>query len=222
MIHSRRAAMLGLASLLPAAFAGVARAEIRTVEVSKIFPYLDMYLELPPAQRTHFAMAYALRRDGKPATGVQLTLLGPGGARTPLPVGADGRVLRLPTLADYKSKAMVELAKPDGTKVALNLEMVARVAPAATLAAADLARAVNQCDAAIKAKAGLLGFAAPKIRRVILVGAGSGTAVTAQGAATPLPMMQGSPAFDPGQMASAVSVKLARAPSAILLSGRPK
>lgn len=222
MIHSRRAAVLGLASLLPASIAGAARAETKTIPVAKVFPYLDMYLELPAAQRSHFAMAYSLRRDGKPATGVKLTLLGQGGARTPLTVGADGRVQRLPTLADYRSKAMVELVKPDGSKVALTLEMVARVAPATTLAAADLTRAINQCDAAIKAKAGLLGFAAPKIRRVILVGAGSGTAVSAQGAATPLPMMEGSPAFDPGQMASAISVKLARAPSAILLSGRPK
>ncbi|MBX3480901.1 MAG: hypothetical protein KF842_10920 [Caulobacter sp.] len=222
MIHSRRAAMLGLASLLPAGLAGAARADTRTVEVSKVFPYLDMYLELPPAQRSHFALTYTLRRDGKPATGVSITLLGPGGGRTPLTIGADGRVLRLPTLADYKAKTQVELVKPDGVKVSINLDMVARVAPAATLAAADLTRAINQCDAAIKAKAGLLGFAAPKIRRVMLVGAGSGAAVTAQGVATPLPMMDGSPAFDPGQMASAVTVRLARAPSALLLAGRPK
>lgn len=222
MNATRRTTLLALAALVPAGLAGAAHAETKTVEAGKMFPYLDLYLGLPAAQRSRFGPAYSLRHDGQPARDVRLVLLAPGGARTPLPVGPDGRILRIPTLTELAARSKVELTKPDGVKVSLMLDFLARVAPAASLDAADLTGAINQCDAAIKAKAGLLGFAAPKIRRVILHGAGSGTAINAQGAGRALPLMDGHPAFDPEQMPGTLTVKLARAPSAILLSGRPK
>jgi hypothetical protein len=222
MSHTRRAAILGLAALIPAGLAGSAWAKTKPVEAGKLFPYLDMYLAIPAAQRSRFVMGYFLQRDGQAATGVSLVLLGPGGQRTPLPLGPGGRILRTPSLADLKAKAQVEITAPEGSKFSLSMEMLATLRPAATLDARELAATLAQCDAAIRSKAGLLGFAAPKVKRVILKGAGSGTAINAQGVARPLPMQNGQPAYDPEQMPGIVTLNLARAPSAILLSGRAK
>ena len=220
MTTTRRAALTGLIALIPLAVAGEAFAKSKAIEIGKLFPYLDLYLGIPAADRTRFTMAYFYKMEsGGPLT---LTLVGADGTRTPLPLGPDGRVGRLPTLADIKAKAKIEMSAPEGSKFKGELAMLAKVAPAATLSATDLAAAVSQCQAAIKAKAGLIGFAVPKIKRVVLHGAGSGTAVDAKGVAKPLPMAKMGPAYDPELMPGVVSLKLARAPSRIELDERPK
>lgn len=221
MSFSRRAILLGLAALIPAGLASAAHAETKVIEAGKIFPYLDLFLGLAPAERSHFTMAYTLRKDGKPPAGVSIILLVNGG-RIPLTVAPDGRVTRLPTLAELKAKAGVELNKPDGSKINVIMDLLARVAPSTTVQAGDLAAAVNQCAGVIKAKAGLLGFAAPKIKRVVMRGSGPGTGFNAQGVGKPLPMVNGAAIYDPELMPGIVTIKLANAPSAFLLDGRPK
>lgn len=222
MTTTRRSALAGLAALSSLALAGAAQAKSKAFEAGKLFPYLDMYLGLPAAQRSRFEMIYAVSLIGAPIGALKVVLLGPGGARTPIPLAGDGRVLRLPTLAELKGKAQVELTAPDGAKLKLTMQMGAKVARAATLSAAELNAAIAQCDAAIKSKAGVLGFAAPKVKRVELRGAGSGQAIDAKGVAKPLPVVKGQPQFDPEQMPGTVSLKLARAPSGIYIVGRPK
>jgi hypothetical protein len=220
MTKTRRAALTGLAALLPLALAGEAMAKSKTVEVGKLFPFLDLYLGIPAADRTRFTLAYFYKMEaGGPMT---MTLVAKDGARTPLPLGPDGRVNRLPTLAEIKSKAMIELNAPEGSKFKGQMMMLARVTPAATMSAVELNAAVTQCQAAIKAKAGLIGFAAPKIKRVVLHGAGSGTAIDAKGGSRPLPVTAGAPSYDPELMPGMVTLKLARAPSRIELDERPK
>lgn len=223
MTTTRRAVLTGLAALIPIGslgLAGQAFAKSKAVEIGKLFPYLDLYLGIPAADRSRFSLAYFFKvESGGPLT---LTLIGPDGGRTPLPLGGDGRITRLPTLAEIKGKSKVEMTAPEGSKFKLEMMMLAKVAPAATLNAADLAAAVAQCSAAIKAKAGLIGFAAPKIKRVTLRGAGSGSAVDAKGVSKPLPLVAGSPSYDPELMPGVVTLKLARAPSRIELAGRPK
>jgi hypothetical protein len=222
MNSTRRKTLLALAALVPSALAGVARAETQLVKVGQVFPYLDMYLGLPAAQRSRFALGYLLMRNGRPATGVKLTLVGAGGGRTLLPVGDEGLIRRLPGLDDFRQKARVEIVKPDAVKVSLSMVFLARMAASASLDAREVAAAIQQCDSVIRAKAGLIGFAVPKIRRAVFRDGGSATAIDAKGVSRPLPMMGGHPAFDPGQMQGTVTVKLARTPSAILLDERPK
>jgi hypothetical protein len=228
MTKTRRDALQGLAAMisgggLATGLAGVAQAADKLVPIGKLFPFLDVYLDIQPIQRTRFALAYRLRVDDKAPGGVELTQVSPAGARSPIPMAADGRLLRLPTLAELKAKTMVEIKAPPGKhRFRMITDMVARVAPATTLDAADLNAAIGQCQAAIRSKAGVLGFAAPKIKRVVFTGAGSGTAVNAQGVGRPLPVQGGFPAYDPEQMPGIVSVKLARAPSQIILDERPK
>lgn len=220
MTTTRRAALTGLAALLPLSLAGEAFAKSKAIEIGKLFPYLDLYLGIPASDRTKFTIAYFYRIEaGGPMT---MTLVGADGTRTPLPLGPDGRVNRLPTLADIKAKAKIEMAAPDGSKFKGQIMMLARVAPAAAMSATDLAAAISQCQLAIKAKAGLIGFAAPKIKRVVLHGAGSGTAIDANGVSKPLPVTAGAPSYDPELMPGIVTLKLARAPSRIELDERPK
>lgn len=220
MTTTRRAALTGLAALLPLALAGEAMAKSKAIEIGKLFPFLDLYLGIPAADRTRFTLAYFYKMEaGGPMT---MTLVAKDGTRTPLPLGPDGRVNRLPTLAEIKSKAMIELNAPDGSKFKGQMMMLAKVSPAATMSVTELNAAVTQCQAAIKAKAGLIGFAAPKIKRVVLHGAGSGTAIDAKGASRPLPVIAGAPSYDPELMPGMVTLKLARAPSRIELDERPK
>ncbi|MDO9335961.1 MAG: hypothetical protein Q7T61_06140 [Caulobacter sp.] len=220
MTTTRRAALMGLATVLPLSLAGEAMAKTKAFEIGKLFPYLDLFYSIPAADRTRFTIAYFYRvTAGGPMT---ITLVAANGTRTPLPLAADGRVTRLPTLADIKGKAKLELEAPEGSKFGGGIAMLAKVAPAATLNAGELSAAILQCQSAIKAKAGLIGFAAPKIKRVVFRGAGSGTGLDASGAAKPLPMAKLGPAYDPEQMPGIVTIKLARAPSHIELDERPK
>jgi len=219
---TRRAAGGGVAAALigGTAFAQ-ASGDTKLVEATKLFPYLDLYLGIEPARRSRFVMAYYIKRDGKPAANFPATLITADGKRRPLSIGADGRVQHLPSLAELKSKAKVELIAPKGSKIQLNMELQANMRMAPMLRAADLAACIKQCEDAIRSKAGVLGFAAPKIKRVVMRGGGSGRAVSPDWT-KPLPMQMGHPAFDPEQMPGASTIELARAPGAILLSGRPK
>ncbi len=220
MTTTRRAALTGLAALLPLSLAGEAFAKSKAIEASKLFPFLDLFLGIPAADRTKFTLAYFYKvESGGP---LSFTLISPGGARTPLPIGSDGRVNRLPTLAELKARPTVEMNAPEGSKIKGGMMMLARMAPAATLDAVELTATLAQCQRAIKAKAGLIGFAVPKIKRLVLHGAGSGTAIDARGAARPLPVAAGTPSYDPELMPGIVTLKLARAPSRIELDERPK
>lgn len=192
----------------------------KTFPAKKMFPFLDLYLGIPPADRTRFTLAYYLRRDGKPATGVSLTLISASGARSTIPVGADGRLLKTPSIADLRDgQISVEKSDP-GAKFQLSMEMQAVARMAEVLPAADLAAAIAQCGAAIRAKAGVIGFAAPKIEQVAFPGLTAGTAVFADGRTGALPLYKGMPAWDPAAMAGVASLRFARAPSRALLAGK--
>lgn len=220
MALSRRAALAGLSVL---ALAPPAHAAVKLLPAGKLFPYLDLFLGIAAKDRTRFTLGYFLTRDGKPTgSDISLVLIGAGGARTPLPVGGDGRVQRLPTLADLKGKAQVETDNRGGGKMALSMQLLANVALSQAMDAREAAAAIGQCGAAIKAKAGIVGFAAPKIETAILVGGGSGVAVDAAGKTYPLGTTRGQPVFDPDKAPGAVTLKLARTPTKVLLGPRAK
>lgn len=188
------------------------------VPARKLFPFYDLYLSIPAADRSRFIMAYYLRSNGRPATGVTLTLVSAGGARSPIPVGPDGRLLKTPTPADLKDgKVVVAKANP-GDKFQLSMELQPVTRMAEVVPAAEVAAAVAQCRAAIKAKAGVIGFAAPKIEQVVFAGVPSGLAVMADGKTAPLPLFEGMPAYNPTVLAGATSLKFPKAPGRALLA----
>ena len=186
----------------------------------KLFPFYDLYLAIPAADRSKFTMAYYLRSNGKPATGVTLTLISAAGVRSPIPIGADGRILKTPGPADLKD-GKIAIAKANAAdKFQLSMEMQPVVRMAEIMPAAELAASIAQCRAAIKAKAGVIGFAAPKIEQVIFTGLTSGTAVMADGRTAPLPLFKGMPAYDPAAQPGVASLKFAKAPGRALLAGK--
>jgi len=190
------------------------------IPAKKMFPFLDLYLGIPAQDRTKFVMAYYLRQNGKPASGVTLTLIGANGARSPIPVGPDGRLQRTPALADLKD-GQITLVKADpASKFQLSMELQPATRMADALPAGELAASITQCKAAIKAKAGVIGFAAPKIEQVVFAGVPAGTAVFADGRTAALPLFKGMPAWDPAAMPGVASLKFAKAPSRAMLAGK--
>lgn len=215
-MSSRRFVLAAFAALVlgPPAMAGE---HTVAVPAKKLFPYLDAYLSLPPAERSRFSMAYRALLDGKPATGLKLVLV-EGGQRTPLPIDGFGRIGRQPSLAQLRSSdAKVEVTGPEGHKLGLALDMEPAVAPAAEIDAHALAQACDQATAGAKKAAGVLGFAAPRLDRVVFEGAAGGQAVTAQGRTVALAVVKGEPVFDPAKLPDARVVRFTRAPRRLKL-----
>jgi hypothetical protein len=215
---ARRSLLAGIAALASLAMAGAAHAADRvvTAPLKKAFPYLDGYLSLPVGERDRFTVAYRLLIDGAASPALKLAVLS-GAERTPWPMEADGRIGRLPTLAMLKSDRKIEIAGPEGHKVNLVLDIVPTVAPAPEIDAHALALAAIQATAGARKAAGVLGFAAPKLDRVVFEGAAGGQAVNTQGRATPLAVVKGNPVFDPALHADVRLIRFSKPPRRILL-----
>lgn len=188
----------------------------------KVFPYYDLYLGIPAAERTRFVMNYYLRLNGKPASGQGLYVVMPGGARTLLTQAADGRITRMPTLAELKDGVIDADEHKESDRFSLSMELQPIVRLGETMPTADLAAALDQSNAAIRKKAGLIGFAVPKMEQVIFVGAGSGQALLTGGKTAPLPAFKAMPFYRPADLAGAQTLKFARAPTRALLAGKTK
>lgn len=214
---ARRALVASVLALAAAQSPALAfAAEKKSVEAGKVFPYLENYWKLPAGERNHFQVAYYLQRDGKPATGVKAALV-LGAVRTPLNVAANGRVSPLPTLAQIKAGAKVEFEVPAQTKFSMSLLIEPLARPAAEMSAPELALAVTQSAKGAKKVAGLMGLAMPTITQAVFKGVASGQAVHADGHVTALPVVKGSPVFEPGKLATARTLKFPKIPAQVLL-----
>lgn len=206
MLSRRAAVVAGLALALCAMSAGAAD-KTKPVELGKLFPYLEPYLALPPAERSRFRLVYRVKLGGAPQSALRLAY--PDG---PAPLAADGRVLRLPTLAALRAKAKGVLTAPQGAKLDVDLEVEPTLPTAAEMDAQALAEAVRQAAAGSKKAAGVFGFAVPAMQRVVFVGVAGGQVVSADGTAKPLPLVRGRPVFDPKAHPGARRLRFARAP----------
>ena len=213
----RRVIGLAAATLMAfaaqASVAGAAGMKSRDVEASKVFAYLDTYLNLPPEQRSGFVLSYRFQTTGTQVA-PRLFLLR-GAEQIVLPIAADGRVELLPSLADLKARAHVLLQAPEGIKVSETLDLMATQPMRADYAATDFNVGLEQVNRAVKKIAGPLSLMAPKMTKVVFVGAGSGEIIDASGHASPMPVTADGPAFSPLTTPSARAVRLARAPSRI-------
>lgn len=213
MTQTRRAL---IASALALAATPAIAAEKKLVEVGKVFPYLENYWKLPAAERSRFTVAYYLQRDGKAAAGVKGSIV-VGATRTPLAAGPNGRVSPLPSLAQIKAGAKIELDVPAGTRMGMNLSIEPLARAAAEMSAPELALAVAQSAKGAKKVAGLLGLGMPTINAVHFKGAGSGQVVHADGRVTALPVVKGNPVFEPGKLTTARTLKFTRVPTQMML-----
>lgn len=208
---------LGVVAVVAAPSAALATAK-PPVKISKAYPYLDAFLKLPAAQRSRFHPAYYLTIAGKPPTGLHAVAID-GAVRTPVVIDADGRLAHLPTLAQLQGETMFQIDAPAETKIGIRLEIQATMTPASQLDCRELALAIGQAGAAVKAIAGPMAFAAPKITTAEFPGGVGGVALLPDNRRYPLTMGKVGPVYDPAKAPGAVTVSLTHAPSRILLSG---
>jgi len=206
-----------------AALPGLASADDAHLPLAKAFPMLDIYLGLPPAERSRFYLAYRAMRDKHPIADAHAAIVAADGARTPVAFDRLGSVTRLPSLADLKT-ARFEI---EGAPFKLFPEIRCAMAPAVRLDPATLALALAQVNAAVQKVAGALSIMAPKLTAAYFPDAGGGQTLLSDGRTTPLPVFTAPifgpiAYFEPAKAVGAKAVLLTRAPSRILLGGHPK
>jgi hypothetical protein len=191
------------------------------VKLAKAYPYLDALLKLAPAKRTLLRMNYYLSEGGHPASNWRAVII-QGGTRTPVPIEADGRLGRQPTLAQLQDgAAQFQIEAPAEAKFALRLEIQANIAPSTQLDAATLQAAIQQAADAVKSLAGPLALVAPKFAAAGFAGSVGGNAVLPDGRTYPLIAGRFGPVYVPAKAPGAKTVILTRAPSRILLIPAP-
>lgn len=186
--------------------------EAKIIPAAKLFPYLEMFLKVPPNERRKVKLIYRLRGDG--AGGLQATLVEPSGARTPLPIDDGGLITRVPTLAQLQAKSSVELKAPKGSKFSLDMSYLPVLRSATEYDASELVGVVDEGNRVMGKAAGVLAMAAPKMTGIEFPKSESGVAIFGDGRTQPLPLSDGMPVFRPDQLKGAVKVRLAKAPSA--------
>lgn len=218
MILKRYAALAALTVLAlgPLAPLSLAHADAgKTVPATKVFPFLEAMLKVPPAERARIKVTYALRRDGKPVTGVKATLIEAGGVRTPLPIDDQGRFQRLPTLAQLQAKAQLNLDVPADAKFGTAMLLDPVLKPTVEYDARELVATVEESNSAIRKAAGAMAPMAPQMEGLSFLKAESGVAVFPSGSTKPLPTQAGTVVFEPEQFKGASRVRLAKLPSAV-------
>ena len=207
MMPGRRSVLTGLAAL---ALATPAVAAGKVVDAKKVFPYLDAWLKLAPGERNRFRMSYAFTSGGKPLS-VPVWLVD-GALRQPVPLRADGRAERLPTLAQL-DRAKVQVDVEPGAKVGVGMSLEPTMAPAVELNARELAAALAQASAGMRKSLGILAMAMPKLEAILFLGVTSGEVEFADGRRAPLPVVKGVVSYNPALMPGARTLRFPRAPS---------
>jgi hypothetical protein len=213
MTLTRRAAATLIALALVAT---TAQADTgKTAPATKVFTFLEAFLKIPPAERARIRVSYALRRDGKPATGVKATLVEASGARTLLPIDGEGRFERTPTLAQLQAKAQVAFDVPADTKFGTAMLLDPVLKPAAEYDARELVATVEESNAAIRKAAGPMAMMAPRMEGLSFLKAESGVALFPNGSTKPLPVAAGAVVFEPDAFKGATRVRLAKTPTVV-------
>jgi hypothetical protein len=207
MSHASRRTILAGAFAL--ACAAPAWAADKVADPKKVFSYLDAYLKLPAAERSRFKINYYLHIGPQPLTAP--VWLVEGAKRTPVPLRADGRVERLPTLAQLDG-AKVQFGVEEGTKLGCTVGIETMAAPATEMDAREVAAALSQAAVGVKKAAGIMAMAMPKLSQVSFPGAPSGEVVMADGKRVPLPLLKGVPSFNPSDFPSAKTLRFPKAP----------
>jgi hypothetical protein len=202
---------LALAALLALAAAWPAAAADKISDTDKVFPFLEAYLRLPPAERSHFTMQYYFHIGPQPLTAPVWFL--DGDNRAPIPLRADGRLQRLPSLEEVKRYGKVAVGVDEKTKLGITIGIEPIVAPATELDARELAAAIAQAAVGQKKVGGIMALAMPKLQEIAFIGAASGEVEFADGRRAPLPLVKGVPTYNPTTLPNARRLRFPKAPS---------
>jgi len=203
--------------ILAAALAVVATPALaeKTAPADKVLPYLEKFLKVPPAERSRVKLAYALRHEGKPAANLKVALVEKSGARTPLPVNADGYFERLPTATQMDGDPTLVFDVPADWKLGTVMDFGTQLKPAAEYDVRELTATVDEANGLIGRLAGVASFMAPKMSGITFLKAESGVVVFADGHTAPLPEAKEMPYFRPDDHKGAVRVKLTKTPTKV-------
>jgi hypothetical protein len=210
--------MKGLSPLLMAAALAAAATPAlaeKSVPANKVLPFLDKFLKVPPAERSRVRLTYAVRHDGQPMPNLKATLVEKNGARTPLPVNADGYFDHLPTLAQLDGDPVITFDVPPDFKMGAAMNFGTQLKPAAEYDVRELAATVDEANSVIGKAAGPMAIMAPKMSGVAFPKADSGVVVFADGRTQPLPEAKETPYFRPVDFKGAVRVKLTKTPTKV-------
>lgn len=132
--------------------------------LSDMFPMLDNYQDIPEAERSHFEVEYFVKSADPSVSDFDLWIE-PSGERIDIERGPAGRV-NTNALAPYLASnptVMTTLPKGGGSASMAASPMLEL---ADEIAMSDVKMAVDQTNRAMKKRAGLLAFAAPKVKSV--------------------------------------------------------
>jgi hypothetical protein len=187
----------------------------RSIEVSKVFGYYDVYLRLPAQGRDGFKMVYSLNTR---QTGVRPQLnYALGSVRTPIEVAPSGKILTMPD-ANMFQNGKVEIAAGQPS-ASINLDLEAIVPLSRTISVADATNPISDYAAAIRS-AGPLGMLAPKFKGIIFRGTTGGEVVFSNGRRLTLPVTPRGVLFQPSAptMRGAATLSFASAPTSVEFS----
>ncbi|HEY8573338.1 hypothetical protein [Phenylobacterium sp.] len=204
-----------LAGALAAALASPASAaDDRTVEAKKAFPFLDAYYRIAPAERSRFRVGYLISND-KAAPDMVLVH---EGRRTPIPLGRDGKAMRLPTAQELATGQIETSAAAAAGKTKVSMFVEPAVTPASEIDAAAISAAISQAAVSVKKAAPLvLRMAIPKFDQASFRGVASGEVIYGDGRRAALPMPNGRPVFEPAKHPGAKTLRFPSAPYLIVL-----
>ncbi|NGM50752.1 DUF2987 domain-containing protein [Caulobacter sp. 602-2] len=209
-----RRALVAAALALVAGSAALAQGN-KTAPADKVFAYLENFLKVPAQERARTRVAYALTRDGKPAAGLKATLIETSGVRTPMPIGADGRFERLPTLAQLQGGAKIEFEASADGKFGSTLIIEPVLKPAAEYEVAELKAVLDSTNGVIGKAAGPMAMLAPKMTGFGFPGATGGVVVGADGKLQALPLSGKTPILRLADFKGAARVRLSATPSRV-------
>ena len=147
-------------AVAPAAPDADALADMRTVEVNRIFPHWESYLDLDAADRDRFILRYAMRGPEDAA----LWLETPEGGVEALIPDERGHV-DPPDRAAFEREALIRVDAPPGT-MSVSMAMVPMLEPALSYEADALRTAAGQANAAMRKVAGVVSLFAPRMAAV--------------------------------------------------------
>jgi hypothetical protein len=205
----RPLALILAAAVLAAASPAFAE---KSVEATKALPFLDKFLKVPPAERTRLKLTYAVRHEGQKLPTLKATLVERNGARTPLPVDAEGYFERLPTLAQLEGDPALVFDVPVGWKMRTMMQFGTTLKPGQDYDARELSATVTEANTVIGKAAGVMAIMAPKMTGIAFPKAEGGMVTFAGGRTAPLPIAEGVPYFRPADHKGAVRVKLTKSP----------
>ncbi len=195
--------------------------ETKQMAVTDLFPFLDKYYALPPRERDHFHLVYAMSGGG--ITAMHAILKRPGG-NVPIVISQAGAMTPVPTAEDVTARTPISASAPKGTKIRMTVKLAVTMEPAQVMDAKALKVGIDQAAQSSKKAAGLIALAVPNFQRVCFAGASSGSAILADGKSVPLKVTakapgkpDGLPCFTPDEQPTAVRISLDHVPSDLFI-----